>query len=91
MRECHNGEDSGACLSVSCKELDRSPILLIRYREFAISVCNGCRNSQRLDFGAEIDRSLKMNLVLNCKTVTMRFSRVINIVHQCTYLEFYHH
>lgn len=61
------------CLSVSCKELDRSPNLLICNREFAISVCDGRRNSQRPDFNAEIDHSLKMNIIniilVNCINV----------------------
>jgi len=57
--ECNDGEDSGARLFVFCKELDRSPVLLIRNRQFALSTYDGRRNSQReSDFGAEIDRSL---------------------------------
>lgn len=56
MKECY--EDSGARLSASCKELDHSPVLLIRNRELVISVCDSRRNSQHSipDFGAEIDR-----------------------------------
>lgn len=44
-------------------------------------MCDGYRNSPRPDFGAEIDRSLKMNLVLNYEIITMilRINRDINI------------
>lgn len=67
------------CVSFRILQRARSPIL-IRNREFAISVCDGRRNSQRSDFGAEIDL-LKINLVLNREIVTMilGISCVINI------------